>query len=107
MFKRTGALECSNIELASTLAHLKSMQSKLVESEKMASMVGVVSGIAHELNTPLGIMITATTQVDKEVKSFFEKIQAQQLTRKDLQKIEKTWSWVTNYCTIIYSGQCG
>jgi len=88
---RTAALECSNTELATTLTHLKSMQSKLIESEKMASMVGVVSGIAHELNTPLGIMVTATTLVDKEIQLFFEKLRTQQLTRKNLQQAEETW----------------
>jgi len=89
---RTVALEELNKELEVTLDDLKSTQSKLLESEKMASMVGLVSGIAHELNTPLGIMVTAISQVENEIESFFEKLKKQQITRKDLLHVEETWS---------------
>lgn len=88
---RTVALKVANQDLESTLLHLKSTQNKLLESEKMASMVGLVSGVAHELNTPLGIMVTSISQVEKEVDCLFEKLKSQQLTRKDLQRIEQSW----------------
>ena len=39
--------------------HLQETQSKLVESEKLASLGGLVSGIAHEINTPLGTSLVA------------------------------------------------
>ncbi|WP_022940318.1 cache domain-containing protein [Psychromonas hadalis] len=88
---RTVELESANKDLESTLSHLKSAQKKLLESEKMASMVGLVSGVAHELNTPLGVMVTSISQVEKEVDCLFEKLKSQQLTRKDLQRIEQSW----------------
>ncbi len=41
-------------ELANAYADLKSSQTQLVQSEKMASLGQMVAGITHEINTPLG-----------------------------------------------------
>jgi len=91
VLSRTTALATANSDLKSTLSDLESTQSKLVESEKMASMVGLVAGMAHELNTPLGIMVTSISQLETEIGAMFEKFTSQKLTRKDLQEVEKSW----------------
>jgi signal transduction histidine kinase/integral membrane sensor domain MASE1 len=46
-------------ELQRTVSALRSAQNQLVEAEKMASLGGMVAGFAHELNTPIGVVITA------------------------------------------------
>jgi len=73
--KRTQALKESNQELLSTLEKLHQFQDQLVESEKMASLGDMVAGVAHEVNTPIGLGVTASTLLSDrllEIKSLFE-----------------------------------
>ncbi len=84
--QRTEALKESNEELLSTLEKLHQFQGQLVESEKMASLGDMVAGVAHEVNTPIGLGVTASTLLsDKldEIKECFEEktLKASQLKK--------------------------
>lgn len=59
--RRTADLQLSNQELTQTLVRLSDTQAQLVESEKMSSLGSLVAGIAHEINTPLGVSVTAAS----------------------------------------------
>ncbi len=59
--ERTDALKSSNQELLNTLATLHQYQNQIVETEKMASLGQMVAGVAHEVNTPIGLGVTAST----------------------------------------------
>jgi signal transduction histidine kinase len=72
---RKDALKESNQELLCTLEKLHEFQGQLVETEKMASLGDLVAGIAHEVNTPIGLGVTASSLLsDKlsEIKAAFE-----------------------------------
>lgn len=68
------SLERQNEALNAALTQLRDAQSELVRQEKLASLGRLVAGVAHEINTPLGICVTATSHLVQELK----------LTRQDL-----------------------
>lgn len=52
---------------ASIVANLQHTRQQLVMQEKMASLGGLVAGVAHEVNTPLGICVTAASHLHAEL----------------------------------------
>ncbi|MGF1741348.1 ATP-binding protein [Vibrio profundum] len=92
---RTHELNASNSELVTTLSSLKLTQKELVEAEKMASLGQMISGIAHEINTPLGVAITGVSSFDlwlDEVRS-----------TTDLKKISESVNDMSDMKSIIQS----
>lgn len=54
-------LHRQSLVLQGNIDELHKMQQELIEAEKMATLGGLVAGISHEINTPLGIALTAIT----------------------------------------------
>lgn len=71
--------------LAHTLEELKKTQSKLVESEKMAALGNLVAGISHEINTPIGIGIAASSTMVTKTENLQNLFDTKKMTMTDLQ----------------------
>lgn len=82
--RRTNQLSEKNTQLEGTLTLLTTMQSQLVESEKMASLGQLVAGIAHEINTPLGVGLTAATHIAERAQEVVGLFEQQTMKRSDL-----------------------
>lgn len=67
-------LALANQELANTLGRLQTTQQELVQSEKMAALGQLISGIAHEINTPLGAIRASVSNVFKYLQEIFEEL---------------------------------
>ena len=82
--ERTLHLEQANHNLAETLQKLETTQAELVQAAKMSALGGMVAGVAHELNTPVGnARLTATTLVHT-ANSILEMLAAGQVSRSEL-----------------------
>lgn len=65
--QRTKALRAANSELMDTLEQLHANQQRRIETERLASMTDMVAGIAHEINTPIGLSVTAASILEERL----------------------------------------
>lgn len=72
-------------KLTETLNHLEEAQTQLVQSEKMASLGKLIAGVAHEINTPLGIAVTSTSLIQENTEEIAKQLNDKSLSQKKLQ----------------------
>ncbi len=77
--------EKRNLELAALIEELNDTQEQLVNSKKMAALGNMVQGIAHELNTPIGISITGSSHLKNITEELSYKYQHGEMTKKNLE----------------------
>ncbi|MEG3966424.1 ATP-binding sensor histidine kinase [Microcoleus sp. T2B6] len=73
-------------QLSNTLEALKATQTQLVESEKMASLGGLVAGVAHEINTPIGVGVTVASALAENTTEFASLYKSGKMKRSDLEE---------------------
>jgi|GEM_PF-1900701 len=82
--QRTEDLQRAYNDVAQSNEQLKRMQNQLVESEKMSQLGQLVAGVAHEINTPIGIAVTASTALMDKIEAIENEFLQEQLTKSSL-----------------------
>jgi len=66
---------------------LESQYKLLLEQEKQISLGYMVTGVAHEINTPLGSCLSLATYLDKKLLEFQEKVASGDMSKTEFEKI--------------------
>lgn len=86
VLERTAELRAAKEHAEKALAELRRTQAHLVQAEKMASLGRMVAGLAHEINTPLGVALTAATRLDEVQRERLALLREGRLRRSDFEE---------------------
>lgn len=73
-------------QIQAALERLEATQVQLLESEKMAALGGMVAGVAHEINTPVGVGITASSHLHQSTEQLVADFNRGELSREQFQQ---------------------
>ena len=76
-------LERRRQEAETALAHLREAQEAMVRAEKLASLGALVAGVAHEINTPVGIAVSCASHLQDATARLRGKAQTGDMSRAD------------------------
>ncbi|MGO9954363.1 MAG: sensor histidine kinase, partial [Dissulfurispiraceae bacterium] len=78
------ALQQKNLALLDAYTELKNAQSQILHQEKMASIGQLAAGVAHEINNPMGFIMSNLNTLEKYIDKISEFVKIQSTVIKEL-----------------------
>ncbi|WP_188259446.1 sensor histidine kinase [Azospirillum tabaci] len=79
-------LERRRQEAETALADLREAQEAMVRAEKLASLGALVAGVAHEINTPVGIAVSCASHLSDATAGLRRRAQSGELSKADFSR---------------------